>query len=312
MAQSMTQLSNISIPARFIFRPFCAQWERTWAFTVGWGKARSPTLMTLGVLEDEEKITPRSRSVLIRIAIPRDRDKPGNASGIMMGLYVTSEHDHYEVEVERSDIPPDCLQPYENPETTPEIEGRELHLLICRLPDAIGLSASGQHDEFVRDAWAMREEFFALGDTINDTLLFLNRWGLWDYQRLHKADTLWALPFVIASPNRLWWVRDRYIKAVAGSPRAWLTTATPLSLKETDKRPYFLVERHYCEDAIKATITIDHLSNVKFGICRRHDCRRIFRRTTAQKRLYCTPGCAHLANVRKLRAAKKKAAKESK
>jgi len=66
------------------------------------------------------------------------------------------------------------------------------------------------------------------------------------------------------------------------------------------------VELSYCEDAIKATLTIDHLGNVKFGICKRHDCRKLFKRKTAQKRVYCTPECAHLANVRKLRKAKAK------
>ena len=119
-----------------------------------------------------------------------------------------------------------------------------------------------------------------------------------------------SFPGVLISPHRLWSLCDAYIKAAAGSPRSWLTSATPLSLKETDKIPYFIVERSYCEDAIKATITIDHLSKVKFGICKRHDCRKFFKRTTLQKRLYCSPECAHLANVRKLRKEKKKAGAE--
>jgi hypothetical protein len=156
----------------------------------------------------------------------------------------------------------------------------------------------------------MRDEFFALGDSFYDALQFLNRWGLWNFDPIYERGSFTLLgticSFALASPHRLLAQRDSYIRAAAGSARAWLTTATPLSLKETDKRPYFVVERSYCEEAIKATLTIDHLGRVKFGICKRHDCRRLFKRTTAQKRLYCTPECAHLANVRKLRAEKRK------
>jgi len=63
--------------------------------------------------------------------------------------------------------------------------------------------------------------------------------------------------------------------------------------------PYFSIEASECDAAIRATITIDHLTNSTFGICKRTDSRRLVEFTTKQKRMYCTPDCAHLANLRK-------------
>ncbi len=256
------------------------------------------------------RLVPSGERVKVRIAVPREDDASESAVGILGGglLGLGSSYDTYDVEIERSNVPPDYLQPHETPDTTPDISGREIELLVCGSPDSEGLLSSWKPDEILRNAWDMRDQFFALEEDIYATRQFLNRWGLWNFAPLYESrNSLRRHPFVLLFPHRLWAMRDSYIKAAAGSPRAWLSAATPLSLKETDKIPYFIVERSYCEDAIKATITIDHLSNVKFGICKRHDCRRFFKRTTLQKRMYCSPECAHLANVRKLRKVKKKA-----
>lgn len=295
----MTHQSHIAIPARFVFRPFRAQWVMCWAEIVGWGEESLGRLKALiGHIEE--------RRVKVRLAIPRESNASESAIGILGGLSGRS-YDTYDVEIKRSDVPPDCLQPHETPDNTPDISGREIELLVCGSPEPGGIGFYRKPEEIIRDAWDMRDQFFALEEDIYATRQFLNRWGLWNFEPLYGSGSLKMHPFVLVSPHRLWTMRDTYIKAAAGSPRAWLSTATPLSLKETEKIPYFIVERFYCEDAIKATITIDHLSNVKFGICKRHDCRRFFRRTTLQKRMYCSSECAHLANVRKLRKEKKKA-----
>jgi hypothetical protein len=307
----MTRQSNISIPARFVFRPFRARWELAWASIVGWGE--KPMLMSLLPIGDP-KMTLDSESVIISVALRRVEGESDDALGLHAGLDgLTGQYDSFELKVKRGDIPPDSLQPHENPYTAPDIAGRDFAVLVCRLPNVNTLDGSPQPGEALMDAWAMREQFFTMGDNGYDALQFLNRWGLWNLERHYEPGSSFLMgnigrpAFALVSPHRLWTLRDSYIKAAAGSSRAWLTTATPLSLKETDKRPYFVVERSYCEEAIKATLTIDHLGRVRFGICKRHDCRRLFKRTSAQKRLYCTPECAHLANVRKLRAEKRKA-----
>jgi hypothetical protein len=91
-----------------------------------------------------------------------------------------------------------------------------------------------------------------------------------------------------------------------------LSTTPDLRISPINERPYFALERFGCEEAIKATITIHHLANEEFGTCKRNDCRKLFERITQQKRLYCSPKCAHLANVRKLRADARKAKTKSK
>jgi hypothetical protein len=112
--------------------------------------------------------------------------------------------------------------------------------------------------------------------------------------------------FFILHPHRLWELQAAYRKAMTSPASTWLRSGTSLNLIRDTEPPYFYIEMSECEDAIKATITIDHLSKVTFGICKRNDCRKLYECRTKQKRIYCGPYCAHLANVRKLRAAKKK------
>jgi hypothetical protein len=300
----MTHASNVSIPARFIFRPFGVQWEIVSVKIIGWhiephassGFSRLQALSNL-----------REESVVIRVAIPRVEDNFTLLSRMLNDPREWErKFDFYDVQLERNEIPLDCLQPHENPETAPDIAGREFDLLICPFREAYGSIQEPQPEQSVRDAWEMRSQFFSLHNDFHSARQFLNRWGLWSFKRLYKLGTLNMLPFVVVPPHRLWQQRDSYLKSAAGTARAWLSSATPLSFKQSEKRPYFIVERHFCKDAIEATLTIDHLAQVKFGICKRHDCRKLFKRTTAQKRLYCGPKCAHLANVRKLRATKAK------
>jgi hypothetical protein len=140
----------------------------------------------------------------------------------------------------------------------------------------------------------MRREFFELEQNNSKLCRFLNRWGFWDYGRDYQAGMglRHAYPFVLAFPHLIWGQREHFRKGLVGTPRKWLSTANPLGFTAIDTPPYFLVERFSCEDAIKATVTIQHLANVRFGICKRDDCRKLFERTTKEKRLYCSPECA--------------------
>jgi hypothetical protein len=62
--------------------------------------------------------------------------------------------------------------------------------------------------------------------------------------------------------------------------------------------------------AMLATIYVDRLSGKKFGFCVRPDCRKYFEVTSKHKRKYCTPDCAHLQTVRRLRARRKRKLKK--
>jgi hypothetical protein len=204
----------------------------------------------------------------------------------------------YTVLMDRASIPPDVLPADENHRNTPEVAGRLIQVLICQ-------KWSPQPGDTTRDAKQMRDEFVNLSldnddDWPRSLRQFLNRWGLWESNS------------VLVSPYSLRKQQDNYRKAaLKNSGREWLSTHTLRGFAQ-DVPPYFFVRRNYCRDAIEAAITIDHLESCDFGICRRHDCRKLFERTSGQRRIYCSIECAHLANVRKLRAAKKRAERKRK
>lgn len=302
----MSQSSNFEIPARFSFRPFTARWEICTAELMGWCEI-PPHLMggmakpILGIASQREKVS-------VRIEVPDYSTTSGMLTAMGLGPCPSQT-----MEIFREDIPSDVLRPDENRKSTPDIAGREFEVLLCQKPEFKTLFPSTlKPGDTAKNAWAMRREFFDLdeGDWFWSLRHFLNRWGLWSYARGFDMGMSSGNPtpgFVLVFPHLLRQKRDEFRKALEPrSSRRWLTTAPPLSFSTTDKPPYFLVERFYCEDAIQATITIDHLAGKQFGICKRHDCRKLFERTTRQNRLYCSPECAHLANVRKLRAKQRK------
>jgi hypothetical protein len=106
--------------------------------------------------------------------------------------------------------------------------------------------------------------------------------------------------FVLAFPHLLWEKREEYRKArESKNARKWLSTALPLSFSPIDKPPYFLVERFYCDDAIQATITIDHLAKRRFGFCKR--CGKQFEQETEHKKNYCSRQCIQADGVKRWR-----------
>jgi hypothetical protein len=240
--------------------------------------------------------------VLVRVDVPTAEELDGGVCAMLCPLYPS-----YTIQINRADIPLEVLQPHENIHNTPDIAGREFVVLACPMRAFENVIPSVEPESVEKDAWKMRGEFFDLQEEIYELRGFLNRWGLWNWEHGYNTGILLdKYPFAIVLMHLLWEQREKYRKALAGKPRAWLGKASHLSFSTINEPPYFLVGRSYCQDAIEATITIDHLSNVEFGICKRDDCRRLYERTTQQKRLYCSPECAHLANVRKLRAQKKK------
>ena len=291
----MTHAFNIEIPARFSFRPYSARWNVAWAKIIGWWEQPTPFGFT--------PITEPGGGdkVLVRVDVP---DINRGVAGMLYGSAPS-----YVVEIDRADIPADALQPHENRRNTPDIAGREFDVLACRKPESETFFPALKPEGIERDAWKMRDDFFNLAKETRALTRFLNRWGLWSHLRGYSVPIGQNSPaFVLAFPHLLWEQRDHYRHALTHAPEAWLRAANHLSFSTLSQPPYFVVERFYCEDAIKATITIDHLSKVKFGICKLKDCRKLFQRKTRQKQLYCKPAHAHLANVRELRKNKKKAA----
>lgn len=315
MTQSMSHNSNFEIPARFSFRPFSARWQIGTVEIVGWWEKPKyagapaiglPMIKPLKELPEHEQIT-------VRIEVPDE-----STAGMLGGLYGLGLNPSHTVEMFRADIPTDILAPHESRKTSQDISGRTFSVLMCSKPEFKALFPQSGPGDAVKNAWAMRDEFLNLDGTdsadpfdwIWNLRQFLNKWGLWQYGLGYYTGMMSTeIPgFAVVFPHQLRVKRNEYRKALEHKgARKWLSTAHPLSFSTTAAPPYFLVERFYCEDAIQATITIDHLAERQFGICKRHDCRKLFEHTTRQWRLYCSPECAHLANIRKLRAEKRKA-----
>jgi hypothetical protein len=317
----MTHRDNISIPARFTFRPFKAEWIPVTAEIIGWHEEPRPqpgvwapppigpvskSKLAKPLLELEQSISNRVR-VSVDVPTPQELEA---FCGAM--LWASS----YEIEIDHANIPREVLSANENHAHTPNraIEGRQFDVLACPLPEFESPLFSPKPEGGVEDAWTMRREFFKLEEETWALSLFLSHWGLWNYSRGYfparsggMVQELRAEPFLLVYPHLVWERREQFRRALAGKSHTWLSTARPLSLTTANEPPYFSVAQNCCEEAIEATITIDLFNKAKFGICKRKDCRNLFQRKTKQKRLYCSLKCAHLANVRKLRAEQKKA-----
>lgn len=235
----------------------------------------------------------------------------------------------YTHDLERSSVPPEILQAHEDHRNTPDISGRKFQVLVCQNPE-FKESWLIKPGEVAKNAWIMRDEFLSLdADPLSGWIWsvrqFLNKWGLWGVGQEHvegwppsssmgMARLLAFLPqvdrprLVMLIPHQLKEQQEKYGKALLPSnARNWLRSH-PLNLDTADEFPFFLVRRSYCTDAIEATITIDHLANRQFGICRR--CHGVFEKETRHKKSYCSERCFNAAGVQRWREKQRKTAKK--
>ena len=336
----MAHISNFEIPARFTFLPYLARWVTCSAEILGWSDIPSAPLELLspGSAEEDEMVLVKLNfsSAGNGSEAQKTAQRPGDAKIDYADMFSGSRGRRgedtsapipagrigsganqvdqfapsYTVEISPSHIPDDALRPHENRRNTPDISGRHFTVLASPRPGLASGSWAPKSGGIAKDAWKMRDEFLNLKPETNALCLFLNHWGLWDRERGYARRFFGELQDVaIVIPHLVWKRREQYRSALVGKPRKWLSTTSSLFLSESKEPPYFTVQRSYCEAAIRTTITIDHLSKAEFGICRLINCRKLYKRETKQKRMYCTTAHAHLANVRKSRAEKKKKSK---
>ena len=302
--------SNFEIPARFSFRPFNARWEICTAELVDW--CEKPKPLTGGMVKPITDQRTERESVEVRIEV----QDYFSTSGMLTALGLRP-HLAHTVEMDRDDIPHDLLAAHENRQTSPDISGRSFPVLVCSQPEFKTLFPFTllKPGDSPKNAWVMRDEFLNhLGDSddfewLSGLRKFLNRWGLWkpEYGFHVRWLSMGTEPpgFVLAFPHLLREKRDEYRKALDRKrARKWLSTARPLSFTTIDEPPYFLVERFYCEEAIQATITIDHLAGRRFGFCKR--CGEQFEQETEHKKSYCSRRCIQAAGVKRWREKQRK------
>lgn len=297
----MTHTNNITIPATFRFRPQQGRWSVVFATTVDWYERPESPYPLLG----KPLPMPWDEGEWINVSIPRLFSSP-TTSAMLMGIYPDPDSLNYLVKIRREELPPGVIARHENKRTTPDISDRTFQVILSAESASADPDPNKKPEVPLRNAWAMRDEFLNLEHDPAKLRMFLNRWGSWrprSFFRLRDPSTLHASLLVL--PHDIWQLQELYRKALTGSAKNWLRSVGGLGLTQSDTPPYFSIEVCDCENAIRATITIDHLANSTFGICRRGDCRRLFEFTTKQKRFYCSQHCAHVETVRKSRAAKK-------
>ena len=307
------QRANFNVPARFSFQPYTAIWDLETAETVEW--AEDPTLLRKIFTPADER--PEKSWLRVRVGVA--------VYGGLEMLYGFGDRPSYVVLMDRASIPPDVLSAHANHRNTPDIAGHQFPVLICRKPEFIDSLWALKPGQVTKNAWIMRDEFLNL-DTENDwelnLLRFLNKWGMWDSGRGFSED--WALrpltllppsappgvqesdrpDFVLVTPHSLKGQRDKYRRArLQSNARSWLRSH-PLSLETGDEFPFFRVRSSYCRAAIEATITIDHLSGVKAGICKW--CHGVFEKEKNYRMSFCGRSCANAASVARFRERQRK------
>lgn len=303
--------SNFEIPAQFIFQPFSAAWRIVSAETLEW--VEDQRLMQAFV---EPAKKPEKNRIRLRFEVPDDIEP----TAAMLDLDA-KRYDR--VTLSRADLPPDVLAKHENHRNTPDISGRVFQLLICAT-EIEGYIPAVRPGVPKKNAWIMRDEFLSLprdeDSNWNLSLCrFLSKWGLWGAGQQFSEGTLGkaypnlsllaGLPLyrreVVCLPPHL--VREQHKKYSNGllpsSRRHWLRSH-PMSLQTVDDPPFFHLRRSYCTDAIETTITIDHLAERQFGICKR--CHAVFEKETQHKKDYCSRACINAANVQRWREEQRK------
>jgi hypothetical protein len=104
--------------------------------------------------------------------------------------------------------------------------------------------------------------------------------------------------------------QERYRKAIfSANARRWLSLH-PLDLATAGEFPFHRLRKSCCSDAIEATITIDHLAERRFGICKR--CHKVFEKEKQYRMDYCSRTCANAASVERFRERQRKERKGAK
>src|SRR5882724_1333056 len=116
------------------------------------------------------------------------------------------------------------------------------------------------------DAWQLRDAFLRLAPDVQSVVSFLNRWGHWSGDEHTQLQKIIGFQEVIRN-------------GLLSSSEEWLSDGLNSALGLTRRRseyPYFALETVDCEPAIRATVTIDLLQQVKFRTCARRDCGQPF------------------------------------
>jgi hypothetical protein len=178
-------------------------------------------------------------------------------------------------------------------------------------PDLEVVNRVGKPNRLVLDAWELRDEFLRARKD-EQLLSFLNKTGqflvgpeyrkkkvYWEFQRL-ISDML-RLP-----PLRWKEITKQYREYVAewANPETRNGLVADLKFAVEDGLPIAQIFVVGTLRGIVASVHIDHLKRVPFGICQRSDCATPFPIMSQHQRKWCKPECGRVENQRRTRAQK--------
>jgi len=180
------------------------------------------------------------------------------------------------------------------------------------------------------DPWEKRAEFFRLKEGDNDALqTFLDGVGLFthasiegaieialatadrktieslkeNYRYVDAADgphKVWG-DFLPLSADSIWSTRKGTIREMEAPRKGLGFDAWPFSVRLANLKsgPAAVITTFAFQEALAASVRIDHLLRAKIRRCRRPDCGIPFAAVGPRKRKYCSWYCGHIESVRR-------------
>lgn len=140
------------------------------------------------------------------------------------------------------------------------------------------------HRVHLADAWQMRDEFLRTQPSNEGFLAFFQEWGQWSNEEFVQLDELASLQSAVR-------------EAMSATDSDYLS---PPVLSSKPSYPYFAMDTDEADVALRMTMTIDLLNDVKFKTCARRDCGRLYAQSR-RDRTFCSRECAHIEAVRRSR-----------
>jgi hypothetical protein len=179
----------------------------------------------------------------------------------------------------------------------------EVELIIGHLRP-VGKGIEGPFPE--RDAWQLLREFFRLKHGSERLVEFLNECGDWseetDFRPRYKEDYI-----RIFSPDQFWHDRQKLVDRFKEvGTRNWKPdlSGVDFPMQVRAEHPHLFLRTRKFFEAAMHSVTLEFLSDSKFKLCKKPDCRMPFKVRTAHERLYCGQPCAHHESIRRSRAKK--------
>jgi hypothetical protein len=224
---------------------------------------------------------------------------------------------------------PDCDPAYDSDAARhirTEFGDREIQLLVCHHPESdleeplrqiVLVDSETQECTFLGeerpfrthnlDPWDVRQEFLRLRRTTDQLLGFLNKWGQWSLHtrpsRPFATNSRQSKEFDIAFvlPDSIWADQGPFAQALLSTPSDWFARTPPANFLPKETFPYYVCLVSTCREAIRTTITVDFLRDLKFRLCALKDCNQPFSIESKHKRKYCCQYHGHLASIRRSR-----------